>query len=102
MAEPTIGAARAEPRPRRVTLITNGNYFSQIGLRRLLGHDRDAGEVQVFVTTGLRRSSGNRAKEALDLVRRWGLRYTLYKVGTYVLPFVGEKLGRRTLTVRTA
>jgi methionyl-tRNA formyltransferase len=85
---------------RRVTIVTNGNYFSHLGLRRLLASDDI--ELQVFVTTGLRKTSGNRAKEALQLIRRWGLRYAGYKVATYALPFAGEKLGRRTLTVRTA
>jgi len=85
---------------RRVTIVTNGNYFSHIGLRRLLAADDI--ELQVFVTTGLRKTSGNRAKEAFQLLRRWGLPYTAYKVATYALPFAGEKLGRRTLTVRTA
>ena len=87
---------------RRVTIVTNGNYFSHIGLRRLLAAARDDVELQVFVTTGLRKTSGNRAKEAVQLLRKWGSRYTAYKVATYALPFVGEKLGRRALTVRTA
>jgi folate-dependent phosphoribosylglycinamide formyltransferase PurN len=86
----------------RVTIVTNGNYFSHLGLRRLLAAAHDDIEVQVFVTTGLRKTSGNRAKEALQLLRKWGLRYTGYKVATYALPFVGERIGRRTLTVRTA
>ena len=85
---------------RRVTIVTNGNYFSHIGLRRLLAAD-DV-ELQVFVTTGLRKTSGNRAKEALELLRKWGFRYTAYKVATYALPFAGEKVARRTLTVRAA
>jgi methionyl-tRNA formyltransferase len=86
----------------RVTVVTNGNFFAHVGLQGLLaGHHRDV-ELQVFVTTGLRRTSGNRAQEALALVRRWGLRYTLYKLTTYVLPLLGERFGRRTLTVRTA
>ena len=84
----------------RVTIVTNGNFFSNVGLRRLLAADDS--DLQVFVTTGLRKTSGNRAKEALNLLRRWGLRYTLYKVATYALPFVGEKVGRRALSVRTA
>ncbi|MFN2507004.1 MAG: methionyl-tRNA formyltransferase [Acidimicrobiales bacterium] len=87
---------------RRLTIVTNGNYFSHIGLRRLLAAHPDDIELQVFVTTGLRKTSDNRAKEAFQLLRRWGLRYTAYKVATYALPFAGERLGRRTLTVRTA
>ncbi|MDQ3980032.1 MAG: hypothetical protein M3314_10840 [Actinomycetota bacterium] len=87
-------------RSRRITVITNGNFFSHVGLRQLLA--REDVELQVFVTTGLRRTSGNRAKEALQLLRRWGLRYTLYKVAVYALPFLGEKVGRRALTVRAA
>ena len=87
---------------RRVTIITNGNFFSHVGLQELLARDGDDIELQVFITTGLRRTSGNRAKEALQLLRRWGIRYMSYKLTTYILPLVGEKLGRRTLTVRTA
>ena len=87
---------------RRVTVVTNGNYFSHVGLRRLLAAAGDDIDLQVFVTTGLRKASGNRAKEAGQLLRKWGLRYTAYKVATYALPLAGEKLGKRTLTVRTA
>lgn len=87
---------------RRVTVVTNGNYFSHLGLRRLLAATADDIELQVFVTTGLRKTSGNRAKEAVSLLRKWGLRYTAYKLATYVLPSAGERLGRRTLTVRSA
>lgn len=87
---------------RRVTIVTNGNVFSHLGLRTLLAADPADIELQVFVTTGLRKTSGNRAREAWQLLRRWGLRYTAYKVATYALPFAGERLGRQTLTVRTA
>lgn len=87
---------------RRVTIVTNGNAFSHRGLRTLLAADPDDIELQVFVTTGLRKTSGNRAKEAWQLLGRWGIRYTTYKVATYALPFAGERVGRQTLTVRTA
>src|SRR3712207_8404505 len=58
----------------RVVVITNGNFFAHLGLRRLLAGERGDIDVVVFVTTGLRRTSGNRAKEALHLARGWGLR----------------------------
>jgi folate-dependent phosphoribosylglycinamide formyltransferase PurN len=85
----------------RVTVVTNGNFFSSLGLRELLESAGDDLALQVFVTTGLRRASGNRAWEAVQLLRRWGLRYAAYQVSTYVLPALGELVGRRALTVST-
>jgi hypothetical protein len=87
---------------RRVTIVTNGSFFSNLGLRDLLASAGEDLTYQVFVTTGLRRASGNRAREAVQLLRRWGPRYSLYKVSTYLLPAVGEALGRGPLTVRSA
>jgi methionyl-tRNA formyltransferase len=83
-----------------VTIITNGNYFSRIALQNLLRSQSDDLIVQVFVTTGLRKSSGNRANEAFRLLRLWGARYSLYKIATYVVPALGERIQRRPLFVR--
>lgn len=84
----------------RVTIVTNGNYFSRLGLQDLLSSTSADLVFQVFVTTGLRKTSGNRAKEAVSLLGRWGGRYALYKVSTYMVPALGQKLRRRPLFVQ--
>jgi hypothetical protein len=89
------------PLPRRVTVVTNGNSFAMLGLEPLL---REAGrrwDVQVLVTTGLRKHSGNRAAEVLALARRWGWRYFGYKATTYLLPSAVTALRRRPTDVRS-
>jgi hypothetical protein len=96
------GSLASGRRAYRVTVVTNGSFFSHIGLRPLLARHGGDLDLQVLVTTGLRRASENRAKQALRLLRRWGVRYAVYKLSVYALPFVAEKLGGRTLTVRAA
>lgn len=85
--------------PARVTVVTNGNVFAAHALAPLL---RAAGadlELQVIVTTGLRKQDGNRVFEAWRLLRCWGLRYFLYKISTYAIPALAEIVGRGPRTV---
>lgn len=83
---PSVASRPDRPRKSRITIITNGNFFSRLALDRLLRRTVDLYEYQIIVTTGLRRQRGNRAREALDLLRRWGYAYSLYKLATYLLP----------------
>jgi len=85
----------------RVTVVTNGNYFANLALASLLAGPNDELELQVIVTTGLRKQSGNRFVEAWQLLRRWGLAYFAYKVATYAIPWLVELVGRRPRTVAT-
>lgn len=85
--------------PSRVTVITNGNIFAAHALAPLL---QDVGadlEIQVVITTGLRRQAGDRFGEAWKLLNRWGLSYFLYKASTYVIPTLAEAVGRGPRTV---
>ncbi|HSR23573.1 MAG TPA: formyltransferase family protein [Candidatus Eisenbacteria bacterium] len=76
----------------RVTVVTNGNYFASLGLGPLLGAAPGRLDVQVLVTTGLRRQHGNRLVEVWQLARRWGWRYFGYKAATHVIPKAGRAL----------
>lgn len=76
----------------RVTVVTNGNYFAALGLGPLLGTAPGRLDVQVLVTTGLRRQHGNRLVEVWQLARRWGWRYFGYKSATHVIPRAGRAL----------
>ncbi|HYE78940.1 MAG TPA: formyltransferase family protein, partial [bacterium] len=96
---PRIAIPDERTRP-RVIIVTNGNYFANLALGPLLKRTRDRYHYQVVVTTGLRRPSGNRAQEALRLLRRWGLRYAVYKAATYALPSMVQAVTRRALFVR--
>lgn len=83
----------------RVAVVTNGNYFANLALARLLARTPSDYEYRVVITTGLRRQQGNRFLEALALLRRWGWRYFGYKVATYALPALVHLLTRRPLSV---
>jgi folate-dependent phosphoribosylglycinamide formyltransferase PurN len=93
--------ATAARRP-RISVVTNGNYFSTLALRPLLAATVSHWDWQIITTTGLRRQSGNRASEALQLLARWGGRYTAYKVSTYVLPWLLQTLTRRPFLLNHA
>ncbi|MGH8545142.1 MAG: methionyl-tRNA formyltransferase [Gammaproteobacteria bacterium] len=80
-----------------VVIVTNGNLFSSVALRRVLADDSIA--YHVFVTTGLRRPKRRRSAEAARLLRVWGVRYASYKVATYAVPAIGSVLARQPLTV---
>ncbi|MHB8079042.1 MAG: methionyl-tRNA formyltransferase [Candidatus Krumholzibacteriia bacterium] len=77
------------PKP-RLTIVTNGNFFSRLALGHLFSSRASDFEFQVFITTGLRRQRGHRLSEALRLSRVWGMRYTAYKLATYLLPALAE------------
>lgn len=85
--------------PHKITVVTNGNYFAALGLGPLLSAARERFDVQVLVTTGLRRQSGNRLAEAWLLARRWGWRYFIYKSVTYILPAAGGAVRREPADV---
>ncbi|MEZ4388705.1 MAG: formyltransferase family protein [Candidatus Krumholzibacteriia bacterium] len=85
----------------RVTVVTNGNVFAAHALGPLLRAAGDDLDLQVIVTTGLRKPGGNRAGEVWRLWRRWGSRYFTYKAATYVIPVLAEVLGRGPRTVST-
>lgn len=70
----------------RVAIVTNGNYFANLALGTLLSRTRDEIDYRVVVTSGLRKQTGNRLRETSTLFRRWGARYSAYKVTTQVLP----------------
>ncbi len=74
----------------RVTVVTNGNYFSDLALSRLFDRTAERIDYRVVVTSGLRRNRGNRLVEAFQLFRRWGWRYTAYKLATYALPIIAQ------------
>jgi methionyl-tRNA formyltransferase len=93
-----LDSAAADLRP-RVAIVTNGNYFSNLGLSYLLERTASAYDYRVYVTSGLRRQQGNRLLEAKDLVGRWGVRYSSYKVATYALPLVAQAILRRPFFV---
>jgi folate-dependent phosphoribosylglycinamide formyltransferase PurN len=76
----------------RVLLVTNGNYFANLALGPLLSSTRHLYRYEVVVTTGLRRQGGNRLHEAVRLFRRWGLRYSTYKLATYALPALRQNV----------
>lgn len=70
----------------RVAVVTNGNYFANLALHPLLRRTSSDVDYRVVVTSGLRSQHGNRAVEALGLFRRWGARYSAYKLATLGLP----------------
>ena len=74
----------------RVTIVTNGNAFSNIALTTTFDGLADSVEFQVVTTSGLRRTGGNRLTEAARLFRRWGWRYTGYKLATYAVPLMQQ------------
>jgi len=74
----------------RIALVTNGNYFSNLALSRLLALTKDKYNYRIIVTTGLRKERGNRLVEAVHLARKWGWRYSAYKISTYVLPMLAQ------------
>lgn len=80
----------------RVTIVTNGNYFANLALERLLTERPASCEFQVIITTGLRRQGGSRAWESVGLLRKWGARYAAYKVLTYALPLALQRFGSTT------
>ena len=91
----------APDRP-RVTIVTNGNVFSNIALTRLFDDLATRVDFQVITTTGLRRTHGNRLVETQGLVRRWGWRYSCYKLATYAIPFLQQLFtGEPRFVVRT-
>lgn len=83
----------------RITIVTNGNAFSNIALTRLFDGLAGSVDFQVITTTGLRRTRGNRLIEAVRLLRRWGWRYTGYKMATYGVPWVRQLFTRKPLFV---
>jgi len=94
-------SVREHDRP-RVTIVTNGNAFSNIALNQLFRNTLDQIDYQVIITNGLRRTKGNRWIEAWNLFRRWGWKYTSYKVATYILPAVRQIItGRSHFVTRT-
>lgn len=82
-----------QPRP-RVAIVTNGNYFANLALAPLLEH-AVGWDFLVVLTTGLRRPGTNRHREALSLLRRWGWRYGAFKLTSYFLPLVVERVRHR-------
>jgi len=89
----------ALPGTGRVTVVTNGNAFAAHALAPLLHAAGEGLELQVIVTTGLRKQGGNRGGEAWRLLRRWGPRYFAYKASTYLIPTLAEIMGRGPRTV---
>jgi len=83
----------------RISILTNGNYFSNLGLAPLLHRRRQEWDFQVVVTHGLRRQKGSKLAEALQLFRRWGWRYSLYKIGVVLAPRLASLVGRVPFTV---
>jgi folate-dependent phosphoribosylglycinamide formyltransferase PurN len=83
----------------RVAIVTNGNYFANIALSHLLERTATTYDYRVYVTRGLRRQQGNRLVEVKDLIGRWGVRYSLYKVATYALPMLAQLVLRRPFFV---
>jgi hypothetical protein len=86
------------PNP-RVVIVTNGNYFANLGLSRVFAATAGDVDYRVVVTTGLRRAGGNRLVEAGRLFRRWGTRYSAYKLATYLLPGLVGTVRRQPLSV---
>jgi folate-dependent phosphoribosylglycinamide formyltransferase PurN len=80
------------PKRQRVAIITNGNAFSNLAITCLLDATQEQIDYMVITTTGLRRSKGNRLTEAWGLARRWGWRYTTYKLATYIVPLLRQFL----------
>lgn len=94
------GRRRAtEPERPVVTVITNGNVFSNMALRPLMMGVGDSYSVNVVMTSGLRKPEDSRMREAVRLASRWGPRYTLYKAFTTLVPPVADRLVPSTLTV---
>ena len=72
----------------RITIVTNGNFFSNIALSHLLQATRDQWEFQVIITSGLRKQRTNRLTESFQLLCHWGPGYFTYKFMTYSIPIV--------------
>jgi len=72
----------------RITIVSNGNFFSNIALSHLLQATRDQWEYQVIITTGLRKQRSNRMAELFQLLRQWGPGYFTYKLMTYLIPLI--------------
>jgi len=85
----------------RIAIITNGNYFSNLALSHLLAKTLDKYEYYIVVTTGLRKGGGNRFIEALRLCKKWGWRYSTYKIATYLLPLLVQLFTRSPMFVRS-
>jgi folate-dependent phosphoribosylglycinamide formyltransferase PurN len=86
--------ASAPPRP-RIAIVSNGNYFAALGLAPLLQARSRTCELQILVTTGLRRPERPRWRELASLARRWGPRYAGYKAGMLALPALAQMARRR-------
>ncbi len=83
-----------------MAFVTNGNWFSNVGLAPIL-HSLSAARLPtlVFLTTGLRRQGRSRVLEGIRLARTWGVRLLMLKLlGTVVATVMGV-LTRRPLTV---
>jgi len=72
----------------RITIVTNGNFFSNIALSHLLQATRGQWEFQVIITSGLRKQRSNRLTESFQLLRQWGPGYFTYKFMTYSIPII--------------
>lgn len=81
-----------------VVIVTNGNVFANIALSPILVGPR-AYEISVVVTSSSRRPDRQPLAEAIGLAKRWGLRYTAYKVATALGPGILDRFGSRALTV---
>ena len=72
----------------RITIVTNGNFFSNIALSHLLQATRYQWDYQVIITSGLRKQRSNRLAESFQLLRQWGPGYFTYKFMTYSIPLI--------------
>jgi len=71
----------------RLVIITNGNFFAQLILRKLLKY-RHADITGIVITTGqLGKKSG--IITLAHLLKKCGWRYFFYKAGTYLTFFLG-------------
>jgi folate-dependent phosphoribosylglycinamide formyltransferase PurN len=100
MGESPLSGEHLEVHRPRVAIITNGNYFANLGLAPLLRRYHLEWNLLVIITDGLRRQRGNRMTEVIRLIRRWGTRYSLYKIGTLALPALLGRWADSPLTVR--
>jgi folate-dependent phosphoribosylglycinamide formyltransferase PurN len=86
----------------RITIVTNGNFFSNIALSHLLKAERDQWDFQVIITTGLRKQNSNRLAETYQLLRHWGPGYFTYKFMTYLIPIILQMVsGKPRMVGRT-
>lgn len=83
-----------------VVVVTNGNFFAARVLQGLLVAPPRNAEVQLVVSASVRRGGGGTpVVAAWQLVRRWGARYTAFKLLVNVVAPTMHALTRRATTV---